>query len=837
MKSQLHQVYLKAKNQFIKFEGVVGVGFGPKLRDNKEVVPEAIIIFVQKKLPKKEIPKGQLIPSVYQGFPTDVREPKLNIKRGKNFNPNAPPDPEDECLTDYFWIDWQKIHELNKKQKRQSSRGRQSDEPADAPTVEVFGDLFIIKDPDQTLITMVGGSSTIDYVSAYNLFRGTFGDHYDFVTFFIDVGSGLPDVGNASNYIFNNVNGIGWPSVNSRSTWMGSTKLLRHIHHTWFSLRTLLHELSHQWSFFVDYRDTMAGPTQDLLHQDWIYGASQRIYHWGRWPDNDITCMDYDRADWIDNGDGTFNRVRHYENSVGDEEWFGFSHLDQYLMGLIPASDVPGIKIVQSPSPTISDATTGPYTPSPSALNIGISNVQYEEGARSPDFLNSQRVFHQAFIVITKNTTVPTTFITDSQTWRTRHTSNLRRAAAGRAMVDTSLLRSNYSDLYIKDNDADTGLGTSTGAFWASPDLWVRNMDDNMPGMQNTIRNQSNWIYARIRNKSLQPYENVKVNFYLANFLSLVPGTEFLYPVDWNPMGLLGSATISVPAASGGMEGTAIAKIEWTADKIPPALGWHPCLLCEIIPMEIAPTGLHHVFANKKLAQVNITIIDPPMDLPANSWYIFNYKFAIGHQLDTYEQIDLRIVTPQQDKNLYLFLDTGGLVENISEEGEIVEGDVDIPLAQLMSDKIGVLPTLPVHFKPNIRYVQKPISLNGGIYFIPSGTQIGIAPPGKSSELNIPWLKFVDSTRIQFGYGKEDSLSSKYRLKGLKPVLLQGIPLLEVSDPTDARITFRMNPQQKTLFSLIGIVPTTGNKGKIVYDITQSVGHQIVGGLRLIVNT
>ena len=62
-------------------------------------------------------------------------------------------------------------------------------------------------------------------------------------------------------------------------------------------------------------------------------------------------------------------------------------------MGLVPASDVSNIKIIQNPSPTISDSNSGPYTPSPSVVNIGISNVQYEEGLRSPDYLNSQRVF------------------------------------------------------------------------------------------------------------------------------------------------------------------------------------------------------------------------------------------------------------------------------------------------------------------------------------------------------------------------------------------------------------------------------------------------------------
>jgi hypothetical protein len=403
----------------------------------------------------------------------------------------------------------------------------------------------------------------------------------------VDVGSGMPDIGNAETIVFNNVTGINQSSTNNRSTW-GSTKLLGRFHHTWFSLRTLLHELAHQWCAYVDYRDTASGTTQNLLHQDFPTLPGQSGFHWGRWVDNDNSCMDYDRADWINNGGITFNRTRHYEDLTSDEQWFAYWSLDQYLMDLIPASDVTNFMIVQNPSPAISDSTVGPYIPNPSAVNVRITNIQYEEGARNPSYLNSQHVFHQAIIVITKNTTIPTTFITNSQNWRTRHTANFRRASTGRAMVDTSLLYSNYSQIYIKDNNADTGIRNSSGVFWLSADLWVRNIDDNGPDNQTTIRGKSNWIYARIHNKSRQAYNNVTVNFYLANYSSLVPGTEFLYPVDWNPQGLLGSVAIpTVPAASAGIDGEYIAKLEWTADKIPPSLGWHPCLLCEIIPMEV----------------------------------------------------------------------------------------------------------------------------------------------------------------------------------------------------------------------------------------------------------
>ena len=482
-------------------------------------------------------------------------------------------------------IDWGKIHQINEKQHHKPSSNaeetrkgevpgdNQADQPASGQTV---GDLFVIQDPDGTLVTTTSdGVKIIDLLGAYNLFRVTNGDYYDFITFYIDINSGMPDRGNASYFIFNDVKGIGWGGEDSRTVF-NSTKLLRMIYHSWFSLRTLIHEPAHQWSFYVNYQDVQNGPFQFLLHEDFPDNQGQKDYHWGRWPDNDNSCMDYDRCDWIDNGNGTYNRVLHNENSAGEEDWFGYHPLDLYLMGFIPATEVPDFTVVQNPSPYLSypDVSSGPHTPSPNAVTVGIENIQFAQGVRDPDYLGSQRVFHQAVIVITKSSSTNVPFIADSETWRSRHTANFRRATGGRAMVDTSLLKDNYTGLYFQDNDNDVGGKTSGGIFWLSPDLWIRNQDDGQtPGGQVdqcTIRGKSNWIYARVHNSSSISYSDVTVNFYLANFEDLVPSTEFQYPVDWNPNGLLGSCVIqTVPGAISGNDGTAIAKIEWTSDKIP----------------------------------------------------------------------------------------------------------------------------------------------------------------------------------------------------------------------------------------------------------------------------
>ena len=491
-----------------------------------------------------------------------------------------------------------------------------------APTTEISGNLLVIKDPDGTLITTLpDGSQTIDFFGAWNIARNATGDYYDFVGFFLDTLSGLPvGLGAASFSIYNDISGIGRSIYNNRPSF--STNKLSHIAYYGmstpagvpiFTVTETIHEIGHHWCAYVDFKDS-GGTTQTLLHEDWVWNAGQQSAHWGRWPDDRNSCMDYDQAEWIDNGNGTFNRIQH--DPTVDDAWFGYWALDQYLMGLIPASDVPSFPIVRNPSPAISwgpvGVSTGPYTPSPSALTINATNVVAEEGARSPDYLSSQRMFHELFVIITKSTAAASanSYVTMAEPWRVAHTDSFRRNTSGRAMIDTSLLRSNYSDLYVKDNAADTGGASSSGVFWLSPDLWVRNSQDGGLTDVPTIRGQDNYIYARVRNKGAQAYSNVVVNFYLANFEALVPGTEFFYPVNWAPAGLLGSATIAaVPAKSGGVDGEAITNIKWPASQIPPAAGWHPCLLTEVLPMEVTPTGLHHVWENKKLAQRNITIL------------------------------------------------------------------------------------------------------------------------------------------------------------------------------------------------------------------------------------
>jgi hypothetical protein len=840
MNTQLWAAYEEARRTFLPYAGVLGVGIGPKYKGDELVARDSIVILVERKLARARVPQGQLVPERFGGYPTDVREPVFSSSL----------DGNQECAGDENWIDWGKIHQLNVQQRstrpsrparRKRTAGTADEPPEDIPTTETQGNLFIIHDPSGTLVTTVGTSQTIDVVGAWNLFRASFGDDYDFATFYIDQASGLPGDGNYSTDVFNSVTGIGKGPANSRATW-GSTRLLRRSNHVWFSLRTLLHEVGHQWLAFVDYRLTSAGATQDLLHQDFPYGASQAGFHWGRWADDVQSCMDYDRHEWVAAGAGSYNWVSHSsdEFSAAGEQWFDYWSLDQYLMGLIPDSAVGSLNIVQSPTPTVSDASIGPYTPTPSVLTITPANVEFEEGTRSPDYLNSQRVFHQAHILLSKDTSSTSAFITQSQGFIQRHTPNFRRAASGLAMMDTSLLRPNYDDLYVKDNAADTGTGPSSGTFWLSPDLWVRNADDDGTDHQCPIRGQTNWIYIRVRNRGAQQYDNVVANAYLGNFESLTPGTEFLYPNDWNPQGLLGSAAVTVPAASGGTDGAVIAKVAWTSDKIPPAAGWHPCMLGEVIPIGLDPNGLHHVWENKKLAQRNVTIIDPaggcpPMgDLPGQAdAFFFVTKFTVGNAARVARATELRIQAIHPSSRVQLFLDPAGLVDGLAEAGEILEANVPLQAGRAITDEASVQAIAPFEFASRTLGARGFIgALGGSTLMIPAGTEVGLVPGWEEDpDQGAVWIRFRSEARLQVGFREHVPLIERYSLHGLRPVVLNGTPLLRVDDNRDARITFRLGTGSTPTLRLIGLVSSGHRTGtRTRYDITEAAESMVLGG-------
>ena len=390
-------------------------------------------------------------------------------------------------------------------------------------------------------------------------------------------------------------------------------------------------------------------------------------------------------------------------------------------------------------------------------------------------------------------------------------------------MVDTSLLRSNFTEIYVKDNAADTGVEPSTGTFWETPDLVTRNADDNIFADQPVIRNQDNWIYVQVRNKSATAYANVTVNVYFANFT----GAEFLYPVDWNPANLIGTATIaSLPAASGGSDGTAIAKFRWSAAKIPPAAGWHPCLLVEVIPMEMTPSGLHHVWDNRKLAQKNVTIIDVMKMMKMMKSLLINFEFVIGHPLRQAEGTHLQLAAEGHTPDVRLFLDPAGLVEDIANHATKLTWDIPLDPSRIPSGEDGVQEIDATRPPPQIDHAPGGDG-EGLVLEIDRGTEIGVG----GEQGDAMRLRFEDDVRIRIG-GSARALEHRHAMHGLRPVVLNGLPLLEITDARQASLNLPLPPGERRTLRLYVIV-TRPLPHPARYQLSERLADRVLGGATL----
>lgn len=178
------------------------------------------------------------------------------------------------------------------------------------------------------------------------------------------------------------------------------------------------------------------------------------------------------------------------------------------------------------------------------------------------------------------------------------------------------ILRSSAGvDLWIKDDPSDTGGNVFGGTFWNSPDLWIRNANDNGTTHQNPEFGQDNWFYARVRNRGTQTARAFVVTFNVKPFA----GTQFAYPGDWVPFI---SAAVGYNLAPGA---STIVKAKWPKDMVPP-VGTHACWLASAYtPVDPIPSG-KHVWEYNNLAQKNLAIVD------AIAGDTLTFAFQIGSQ-------------------------------------------------------------------------------------------------------------------------------------------------------------------------------------------------------------
>jgi len=159
---------------------------------------------------------------------------------------------------------------------------------------------------------------------------------------------------------------------------------------------------------------------------------------------------------------------------------------------------------------------------------------------------------------------------------------------------------SSAPDLWLRDDLADPGADLWDGTFWNSPDLWIRNTDDDGTTHQSPEYGQDNWFHARVRNKaSVGTAQHFVVTFHSKGFA----GTQFLYPNDFLPC-IAARAEFDLAPGT-----TRIVKARWPRALVPPE-GAHTCLLASVITRSDHPIAGRHVWEHNNLAQKNLTVVD-----------------------------------------------------------------------------------------------------------------------------------------------------------------------------------------------------------------------------------
>ena len=244
-------------------------------------------------------------------------------------------------------------------------------------------------------------SNTIDTFAVAKKFYATHPDSFDQILLWTD----QPLIRDAFAYelnIANEVRGIG-EAVFDISRLAGSAGRLRSlVMMDWLgkypedpaqkflgennTLSVMGQEVGHRWLAYVPFRDRTGTRSNALLGRD--------DAHWSFFFDSDASVMEGN--DIEDLGGGQFRTVDAVKR---------YSRLDQYIMGLIPPSNVPTFFYVESPtSPKVrGDAPSIGVSFTGTRRDVLIDDVIAINGPRIPASTETSKVHRQAFVYVVTN--------------------------------------------------------------------------------------------------------------------------------------------------------------------------------------------------------------------------------------------------------------------------------------------------------------------------------------------------------------------------------------------------------------------------------------------------
>ncbi len=406
-----------AETAWLKLAGVVGVCTGPKMVAGKAQGEKAIVALVYEKRPMADDDINR-VPLKFDGYQTDVVSLDQTIHM-------------DACCRPFMhWVNWSKVHQDFKARPQ----------PPMAPlSVSQVGQVLVIEDPGSTLINKF----QFDSIAAYKLVRdriGRIANRFDFVAFYIDQDSGLVGVGDYFVPVHNEIGGVNFykdrlcgdgriQHFSNRAAFFGDKCLKScQVHTAHPNLYNALHELGHNWCAYVKLRGGDGRPQSDLL----MGGDGQGPLHWGLAFDNGYSCMDHDKTCWIEHADGVFGKAPVTPENAS------FCNLDLYLMGLLTAEEAGPLRILHD----LREETPGSNLYRARVETRSIEDVIAVHGPRSPNPVDSQKKFTQAFVLITADAGrqeggVP--FVSKLDAFRATLEQGFNKATKGLATLNTQI--------------------------------------------------------------------------------------------------------------------------------------------------------------------------------------------------------------------------------------------------------------------------------------------------------------------------------------------------------------------------------------------------------------
>jgi hypothetical protein len=193
------------------------------------------------------------------------------------------------------------------------------------------------------------------------------------------------------------------------------------------------HEFAHRWLAYVSFLDERGQRSSDLLEaprgSHWCFYLDTRTgMTWDGFPTHSFMFG----SKWDDLPDGRLQ-------TGGSTSW-GYSPLDLYLMGLIPADSVPDFFYVADRPDQGQPCVTGSNPTPGRKRTVSVRQIIAAEGPRNPDVTRSQKQFRTAFVLLVRPGSVPAREqLATLDRLRLNWGRDFPRYTGGRATMDTRL--------------------------------------------------------------------------------------------------------------------------------------------------------------------------------------------------------------------------------------------------------------------------------------------------------------------------------------------------------------------------------------------------------------